>query len=402
MSLNEERMMILKMLQEGKISSDEAARLLEALDGGQKQTAGDTGYNRQRPQVNYQDEIAKLRERINDWKREFNKNRNNKDFDRMVDEFSQKAEKLGKNVANNAASFVDKLVDYVGSMVDTGSFNFFGGLNVVEKTYEAAAVEDMDLEVEGTNGQIVLKKHDDNRILIKSKIRCLQNNIGEVLAFQEGPSSVSLRLTKTDAITLSVSHEIFVPAVKFNKIRLETKNGKIHVEDSITQVLESYTKNASIDLAGVRSDKISVDTKNSKVFLNYVIGREVNVDTKNSIIEVRNLKVEKLGAYTVNGRIIIDNIQNCEGSADIAMDLKTKNGGIKVNMNDMENKGYKIKAQTTNGGINLLVPELLYRNDPKQYGSGKYAETESSNYSNAQVRVDINAETTNGYIEVVK
>lgn len=34
--MNEEKMMILKMLQEGKISADEAAKLLESLDAGGK------------------------------------------------------------------------------------------------------------------------------------------------------------------------------------------------------------------------------------------------------------------------------------------------------------------------------------------------------------------------------
>ncbi len=34
--MNEEKMMILKMLQEGKISADEAAKLLESLDSGSK------------------------------------------------------------------------------------------------------------------------------------------------------------------------------------------------------------------------------------------------------------------------------------------------------------------------------------------------------------------------------
>jgi hypothetical protein len=38
--MNEEKMMILKMLQDGKISADEAAKLLESLDVGQKKEEG--------------------------------------------------------------------------------------------------------------------------------------------------------------------------------------------------------------------------------------------------------------------------------------------------------------------------------------------------------------------------
>lgn len=402
MSLNEERMMILKMLQEGKITSDEAARLLEALEGGQNRNNENAGSRQQRSQANYYDEVAKFRERINDWRKDFAKNYNSKDFDKMVDDFSTKAEKIGKNVASATVGIVDKIVDYVGSVVDTGSFNIFGNFNVVEKNYEAAANEGMDLEIEALNGQIVVKKHDENKVLIKSKIRCPQNGTGDLLVFEEGPSGVKLALAKSENFNLSISHEVFLPTIRFNKIKLESKNGKIYVEDSRSQEFESVTKNAAIDLMGVNSDSIKVDTKNAKVVLNYIIGRQVDINTKNSIIDIKNLKAEKLGAFTANGRIVVDNIQNCEGVSEMFIDLRTKNGEIKANMNDTDNKGYRVKARTTNGGINLLIPELLYHEMPRQDGFGKSVDTESSNYNTAPVRVNINAETVNGYIEVVK
>jgi len=402
MSLNEERMMILKMLQEGKISSDEASKLLEALDGSHNENNEYSGKRQQKSQANYYDEAAKFREKINDWRRDFSKNYSSKDFDKVVDEFSTKAEKIGKNVASATVGIVDKIVDYVSSVVDTGSFNIFGSFNVVEKNYEATVSEGMDLEIEALNGQIVVKKHEENKILIKSKIRCPQSGTSDVLVFEESPSSVKLALAKSDNFNLSISHEVYLPAVRFNKIKLESKNGKIYVEDTLSKDFESITSNATIDLKGINSDSIKVDTKNAKVFINYVIGRDVDINTKNSIIEIKNLKTEKLGAYTANGRIVVDNIQNCDGASEISIDLKTKNGEIKANMNDTDNKGYKVKARTTNGGINLLIPELLYHNSASQDGFGKSIDAESSNYNTATVRVNINAETVNGYIEVVK
>lgn len=399
MSLNEERMMILKMLQEGRINSEEAAKLLEALDS--KQPSGEyTGNRQQRYQANYYDEVARFRERIHGWKREFKKNYNEKDFDRMVEDFSAKAEKIGKNVASATFGIVDKIADYVGSVVDTGSFNIFGSYNLVEKSFEAAVTEGMDLDLEGTNGYITVKKHQEDRIIIKSKIRSPQSHTDDVLVFTNTGNAVSLKLNKADF--LSVSHEVLVPAVRFNKIRLETKNGKIYVEDTLSQQFESTTKNAMVDLMGVNSDNISIDTKNAKVLVNYITGKGININTKNSIIDIKNVKAEKLCAITANGRIAVENVQNIEGSDEINLELKTKNGDIKANMNDMENKAYKVKAQTTNGGINLLIPDLLYAGTSRQYGPGKQVEAQTGNYNNSSQRVNIYAETLNGYIEVVK
>lgn len=415
MSISEERMMILKMLQEGRINSEEAAKLLEALDTSEKKAnAGPGGPGPgpgpcgpgfepprfHRPQNNYYDEVTKFRERINEWRRDFTKNYNQKDFDKMVDEFSAKAEKVGKEVASATVGMVDKMVDFVGSFVDTGAFNIFGNCVLVEKTYEAPAVEGTNLDLQATNGPITIKKHQEDRVLIKAKIRTPQANAEEVLVFDNSNGTISLKLAKPDTFNLSVAYEVYVPAVKFNKLALETKNSKITVEDTVSDEFTSITKNAAIDLAGVTSSKVNVETKNAKVTANYLIGREITINTKNAMIDLKNLKSDKLGVYTANGKVLLENLESMDGSTESEIMFKTKNADIKVNMNDTENKGYRVKARTTNGGINLLIPALLYRNAPEGYG--KQVEAETENFNSAPQRVNIYAETQNGYIEVIK
>ena len=68
----------------------------------------------------------------------------------------------------------------------------------------------------------------------------------------------------------------------------------------------------------------------------------------------------------------------------------------------LENKGYRIEVQTSNGGINLLVPDLLYHNAMRMDRMNMHAEAETGNYAAAAQKVNIYAETTNGYIEVIK
>lgn len=401
MSFSEEKMMILKMLQDGKINTEEAAKLLEALEGGSRQAAsGNTSSRPQRPQINYNDEIVKMRERINEWKNDMKKNYNEKDFDRMVDEFSTKAEKIGKNVAATTVGFVDKMIDFVGSVVDTGNFNIFGSLNAVEKVYEAEAAEGMNIDLEGVNGQILVKKHQDNKVVIKSTIKSSLSDVDNVIAYSNEGNSVSLKVNKTP--NLSVSHEVYIPAVKFNRMKFETSNGRLYIEDSISNEFESVTKNASIDLMGVNSDKISVNTKNAKISINYVTGKDIDINTNNSLIDVKNVKAGKLSAVTTNGKIFVESVQNIDDSSEAFISLKTTNGDIKANMNDMDNKAFKVKAQTTNGKVNLLIPELLYHSPSKVGYTGGFVEAETNGYDTNPQKVNINAETVNGYIEIVK
>jgi len=401
MSLSEEKILILKMVEEGKITTEEAARLLEALEGSSKQAGGEKDNTaKQQKQANFYDEVNKLRDRVNEWKKDFKKNYNQKDFDRMVDEFSTKAEKLGKNVAATTFNIVDKMIDFVGSFVDTNAFNIFGSYTVVEKAFDTEAAEGMDVSIEGINGSILVKKHLENKIIIKSRVRSPLNNADEILKFDNENNHASLTLNRKGNI--SVAHEVFLPALKLNKIRLETTNGKIYVEDSLSAEFESITKNSPIDLMGVNSERITVSTKNAKIQLSYVIGKEIDINTNNSVIDIKNIKSESIKAITVNGRIAVENVQNYENSYETGLFLQTSNGGIKVNMNDMGGRGYKVKGKTTNGSINLLIPELIYHNVNKQGTVGSFIEAESSGYDTFAEKVNISAETVNGDIEVVK
>jgi DUF4097 and DUF4098 domain-containing protein YvlB len=400
MSVSEEKLLILRMLQEGKITSEEAAKLLEALEGSSKQSANENTTRQQRTQPNFQDEIFKVREKVKEWQKDIKENYNQKDFDRAVEEFSAKAEKVGKNLATTTFGIVDKMIDFVGSFVDTNSFNIFGSYSVVERTFEAAATEGMDIEIEGTNGYIQVKKHLENKVIIKSKVRSPQNNADNILIFSDTGNLMSVKTNKTGNI--SVSHEVFLPEVNFNKVNLVTTNGKIYVEDTKSQSFEAITRNAHIDLMGVNSDQIKLNTRNAKIQMGYVIGRKIEINTNNSVIDIKHVKSENIRAVTVNGRISVENAQNLEGAPDLNLFLTTANGGIKVNMNDMDNRGYKVKGKTTNGGINLLIPEMTYHNVNRHEAGGSFIEAESNGYESYPERVSITAETVNGYIEIVK
>ncbi|HHW30889.1 MAG TPA: DUF4097 domain-containing protein [Clostridiaceae bacterium] len=399
MSLNEERMFVLKMLEEGKINSEEAARLIQALEAGSQKSSYQEN-SRQSKQPNFYDEISKLGDKINQWKKDFKKMYNEKEFDKVMEEFGNKVEKIGKTVASTTFNAVERMIEFVGSFVDTNTFNIFGSYKVVERQFEVPAEEGMDINITGINGNIHLKKHQDDKISIRSKVRSPQNDADEILVFSTENDSVNLSLSKDSGI--SVSHEIFVPAIRFKKITLNTRNGKIYVEDSLSDYLNVNTKNGPIDLAGVTCNELSASTKNGKVQIGYVIAKNIDINTSNSIIDIKNVKAAILKALTTNGKIFIENAQNYQDTPQLDMNLKTTNGGIKVNMNDMDNKGYKVKAQTGLGSVSLLIPEMTYNTVTKRGTDGTFIEAESKNYEQYAERVYVNAETMNGDIEVVK
>lgn len=400
MSISEEKLLILKMLEDKKISSEEAAKLLAALDETPKQE--NTENNRRNQKSNgFADEAAKVRDRVNDWKKEFKNNYNQADFDNMIDDFANKAEKIGKNVATTTFGIVDKVIDYVGSFVDTNSFNIFGNLQTVQKNFEVLPAEGATLEIYGVNGTVTIKKHLDPKVMIISRIKSSAPDGEGIVSFIDDPSAISIKANSA-AINVSVSHEVFIPESKFKSIKIENSNGKIYIEDSLSEEITATTKNAHIELMGVNSDKISVNTKNGRVQMNYIIGNKVEINTSNAVIDVKHIKTQDVSAVTINGRITVENAQNIDENTDLNMYLKTSNGGIKVNMNDLDGRMYKVKAHATNGTINLLIPEIVYHNVNRKGVTGSFVEAESKDFEIGLNKVIINAETMNGQIEIVK
>jgi len=400
---NEEKLLILKMLEEGKISSEEAAKLLEALEGSPYDNTREEGTTRQNKQINFQFEVEKVKEKMQEWKKDLKKNikvHKSNEFDKVVEDFVDKAEKLGKNLAVTTYGVIDKMVDFVGSFIDTYAFNVFGSYKVEDRSFEWLAAEGMDIDIEGANGNIVVKKHDDNKIVVKSKVRSPQNNADEILTLSQDESKFSIKINK--AINVSVTHEIYIPAIKFKNIKFTTTNGKIYVEDTISEDFQCNTKNAHIEIIGVNSNNIKLSTKNARIHASYLIAKEIEIDTTNATLDIKHIKAEKIRAVSTNGRLLAENIKHPDDIKEIDLYFKTSNAWIKINMNDMNNNAYKVKAQTSNGGINLLIPQIIYNNLGKQGLGGATVEAESVNFTDASHKVYITAETANGYIEIVK
>lgn len=400
MSISEEKLLILKMLEEKKISSEEAAKLLAALDEKKEEEPTDR-YKSNQKTNGFTEEAAKVREKVNEWRKGFKNNYNQADFDNMIDDFANKAEKIGKNVATTTFGIVDKVIDYVGSFVDTNSFNVFGNCKTVQKNFEVYPAENAIFEIAGVNGSISIKKHLDPKVIIISRIKSSVPDGEGVVVFSDDPNNISVKVNST-ALNVSVSHEIFIPDIKFKQITIENSNGKIYIEDSNSQEITAVTKNAHIELMGVNSDKISLNTKNGRIQLNYIIGDKIDINTSNAVIDIKHIKAKDINAITKNGRVNIENAQNVDAENDMDMYLKTSNGGIKVNMNDMDSRVYKVKAHATNGTINLLIPEILYHNVNRKATGGSFIEAESKNYESGLSKVNITAETMNGHVEIVK
>lgn len=411
MSYNEEKMMILKMLEEGKISSDDAIKLLDAIES--KGTNISTRRHiidvskEKLSQINFNDEVNNLKNKLSYWKNEFKNSAKEKiefdndseKFDKTIEEFSHKIEKLGKNVKESSLDIADKISDFVGSFIESRNFEFFSNVKAKEKIFIFDNVtEETNLNVEAINGHILLQKHSDNNILIKTWIKSPYVEHNDAIKYDKSPNSVDLTVKK--GFNVSVSHEIFLPDILINSIKLNTINGRISLLDISSKTILAFSKNAVIDLIGVKSEKIKLSTRNARIQMSYVFSNILDLETLNGSINIHHSKSQNMNLTSTNGRLVIDNVYNISTDEIMKIDLNTSNAPIKIRMSNFDDTGYIIKASTTSNQINVFIPELNYATQSEKEDLS-LVEAKSLDFENKLIKVDIHASTTNGIIEII-
>lgn len=351
----EERLLILKMLDEGKISTDEAEKLLSALGEENK------------------DEV---KEKIDN-------------FTEKTVDFSEKAASKGISLAESVMEGLSGFFDNI----DEGNFsNIFSGKYESEfydfkiSTEEG---ENLNLDIIGSNGSISVHPGESKDILVNANVRYNKTagknkpSDGFYNVEREGKTVFFRPLIKDN---IAVDLDIFLPEKNYENISIINKNAKVSLKNIISNKLEVKNKNSTINLSNIDSDFILTDTKNGSIDLDSIKSKEVNINTSNGKIILNCVNSPLINATTSNG--LIDAEQLTTHKAFLA----TTNGSISVNTSD-EFPGY-FNLRTTSGKINLNLDSLVFDVDSETIKIGKAVDYDEDNPK------EIIASTTNGSIRV--
>lgn len=404
--MKEEKMMILAMLEEGKITSEEAIKLLEALE-----------------------DIDIPRDFVEDEKKE----KDNENFQEKI--FSKPIfntlEDIGSDIGNALSNMFDGLKD-VGN-----SFGFRSNWDTISRDldFDLSNIENPSLDLRAVNGRIRLRPTDNDKLLIKVNCQFKNGLISpgeDFFNFYTDGNKVifSPKYNSNISIKLDVS----IPEKNYNEILLNSSNGKIDIEELNVNTLICLTSNSSIDVAEVNANNIDLTTKNSRIecrgtnakiikasttnsniYLNDIFSNEIEAKTANSKIGINDIVADKIICKTSNASIDAEDI-----TCDI-IHLITSNG--KLNCDDIDlNRVKEIKLITSNGGINsgiyeigrdlyfdletsmgnisLDIPNLIYKTN-KQINLGvKKIVAHSPNYDENRDHLKFIASTSNGSIKI--
>lgn len=320
--MEEEKMVVLKMLEEGKITAEEAAKLLDALEGSR--SPYEKGYRKGDLQEKWKEKIKKM-DILSGISEEVEKG---------LEEIDKKVEKIVQK--DWGSSVVEKILNF---FVDVGSQKF-------EKEFEFKNVgENTSLDVKVSNGKVTVEGWEEDHIYVDVKCTAKSKGDGEIYVnYNEGLLEV-----KESTEVRSSEIEIYLPFIKYKDIRLEVVNGRIVIEDIESKNLVLETVNGIIVLENVAFEVGEFSTVNGRISL-----EDLKVNPGNSMLK----------AEVTNGVI---NIELGGEDIEVSYELEATAGKCNVDlteaMHEMKKWNY-LKGSTRNygkGAKNLEVHARVLR-----------------------------------------
>ncbi|NEU30186.1 DUF4097 domain-containing protein [bacterium LRH843] len=303
----DERKMILKMIEDGKITAEEGIKLLEAM-----------GMNEQANRNEEKKTSTELSTSVN-W-----------------DEGEGYRKRAGQTThsSNPFTMFIESTIQKIKE-VDL-DFNF-GASIIVDHIFQHRDISPASLDLSLENGSITFKVWDeaDVRVECSAKVyRVKDQDEARKTFLQESVFRVdgSKLLFHTKSKSMKVQATVYVPRTTFSHIKMYTFNGQITGELIDADTLDANALNGALIFSSVKAKKAMAETVNGA-------------------IEFEQSQIDLLDVKTINGGITLAGyIQD--------VDAETVNGSITYELSELPESGYADLKATT-GSVHLFVPKSI-------------------------------------------
>lgn len=382
----EEKIMILKMLEEGKITSEEALKLLNSVEkpkAEEKNSYKDFKTEQSSPNVKFNDTINKFSKKAEEF------------ADKFGPDFVSRVESVSSDFAEAAVKFADKVVNYVST-----GFNNSDIYKTITKnyTFPIESNENIKVILSAQNLAVLASPSDSSEVSMNIKLNFLFEaaDIDKYLSarFENGVIYLNTDFPVRTWGTL----EIKLPA-NIGSFEIETSNSKCIIQDLKGEYLHCNTSNGKIEVKGCQWQRLNARTNNSKILISDTKAIYAAVDTSNSNIELDHSSFDRLKSSTSNGGINLTHFDLID-TTDAEYMLQTSNGKIKIILPKNNSSAFKINARTTLGNINISELDSSYIIDRRNGNMKGEAFITSSGYEACTKKILIEASTSNSSINI--
>lgn len=298
--MGDERKMILQMLQDGKITAEEAERLLKVLN---EPAAEPKVEEKSKPSEATPSEFV-------DWKGWENRKQ------------SYKQASGGLKISQYIESFIQKLKD-----VD---FDFnFGTYETVNHIFQDHPEEVNRIEVDVKNGSVELSPWDEDFVQVDCEVKVYK------VASKDEAREKFIRETLFETVNhkllfaceprdMKVTATIYIPKKTYDSIDLSLFNGDMNGQAIKAKNLHAKTVNGSITFPGLHVEKAEIETGNGTIS---VEGKAEDIE-----LETLNGPIKAVGAFRDLDAETFSGLITAKLSEPGVISLKSTTGNVRVSV----------------------------------------------------------------------
>ena len=356
--MTDEKMKILKMLEEHKISLDQASKLLNEIDNKNNNTT---------KKIN--NTISTLNNKIDD----------------MVKEITPYAEKYTKLAVNKTSEVSNKVKDSYQKKA-TNSYNFHRCISIESLVFGKKNT----ILLKDISGYINIKGYNGDKISLDIKIKSSFSDAEVVL--QNNDNIYYLDYLYSDVEILSI--EGYIPEKLFSNIDITIFNNKIEISNIFCENLILNSKKCYIKLFNSIVNNLTVKNTNKEIIIDKLISKRSYIENIDGECKLNNLDVSELKVSNSNSAIYIENLIFKKENM-YYINLFTNNAPIQLNTTNLLYCGYLIDATSILGKINLEIKNMSYLLNESSKCISK-----TIDFENKDKKINITLETTNANINI--
>ena len=411
-----EKMMILNMLQEGKITADEAAKLLSSVEDTvtSKSGSGRKPPSSGRPDTSRDtsssEPASNSGSRHGGSKSTSGTGTSGIDFDELGRKFAAfakdlepKIQKVTETVAEKTVNIADKLSKSLESAAVSASSSSSSSAHRGSSSASASAAGGTERHIEltvmegynelnlaGVNGSVLIKGYNGDKISARIQYKSVRHG-GSIELMKLGGKYY---LNYEDDDFKYVSIDAYVPSHMFKVINISGLNGNMELSGLNCEHLQISNTNGQLTLSDLNADNIKSESGNGRLTVRGLTASTAIIEHFNGAVDAGEIDAQKLSLTNFNGAISMSN-SAFDRYEEYLWNLDTSNAKLTLNVPTLPNLGYHIRAHATLGNIRIGLTGLEFLiNDTSQ------VEARTASFDSKGKKVKLALETSNAPLMV--
>lgn len=370
-------MMILNMLQEGKITAEEAAELLEAL--GRPEERRDKTMSDRVAQVVERVEKARdqVEEKLEAARQRFEEARAQRSGDDVV----RGLEDVFGSVERGLSRVFSELPDAIGRWFDNLRF---WPEQVVDQEYEGefpAGLAEAEVALVTRDGAITVEAGDGPgyKVVVTNHVRTDDTDVAAERAREATrweTTERGFRLVAGHRRDVEASVRVVLPREQVYRLECQTADGSVRCRDLRLSRAKLTTADGSIRLSGVQAEELEATTADGSIRFSGEVSR-ARCTTADGSIE---------------GRFVL---ADPDAQAAAEWDLRTSDGRVRVFLPGGDDVGYRLDLETADGRVRTSLPGL------SGISGGRHSlRAETPEFAAKRLQFTVRARTADGAIVV--